>query len=527
MQHFSSLYKALDSTTSTKAKVTALSDYFSVAEKQDALWTIALFTHRRPRRTVKTTLLRIWAAEAATIPLWLFEDSYHIAGDLAETMALVVPKANSSSEKRLTTWINEIIALKEKEEEDKKAFILSAWDQLDFAARFLFNKLITGGFRLGVSKKLITKALAQHLQKEESEIAHRLMGDWNPDTVDFETLLLSDDFDLQKSKPYPFYLAYTLDNTVESLGAVDDWLAEYKWDGIRGQIIKRGGEIFVWSRGEDLVNDSFPEFQELANMEEDGFVLDGEIVIRHESGIGSFQELQSRLGRKTVSKKKLKELPVQMIVYDLLEWQGKDLRSIPQQERRTLLEEFMKQALPVLQLSEAISYDSWEELKQLREAARTKAAEGLMLKSIDGAYQIGRIKGGWWKWKLDPYTIDAVLLYAQRGHGRRANHYTDYTFAVWDKEGQLVPFAKAYSGLTDTEFREVTKYVNANTIERFGPVRSVAPNLVFELAFEGISKSKRHKSGVALRFPRIHRWRKDKKAKEANKLSDLLDLLPK
>ena len=525
MQLFSELYRALDSTTSTNAKVTALVDYFSAAEDKDALWTIALFTHKRPRRTIKTSLLRVWAAEAAAIPLWLFEDSYLVAGDLAETMALIVPKSTSSSDKTLTTWINEIIALKEKEDADKKAFILAAWNQLDFTARFLFNKLITGGFRLGVSKKLITNALAKHLQKEESEIAHRLMGNWNPDSVSFGELLLSDDFDQQKAKPYPFYLAYPLEDSVESLGEVSAWLAEYKWDGIRGQIIKREGEIFVWSRGEDLVNDSFPEFQELGKLAEDGFVLDGEIVIMQESGIGSFQDLQSRLGRKTVSKKKLREFPVKMIVYDLLEWKGSDLRQFSQLERRQLLESFMHSAPSVLQLSEAISYNSWEELKQIRESARSKAAEGLMLKSMHGPYQIGRKKSGWWKWKLDPYTIDAVLLYAQRGHARRANLYTDYTFAVWNKEDQLVPFAKAYSGLTDTEFKEVTKYVNANTIERFGPVRSVVPKLVFELAFEGISISKRHKSGVALRFPRIHRWRKDKQAEEANRLSDLLALL--
>ncbi len=527
MKDFTTLFLALDSTTKTTAKVNALVSYFTKARESDILWTIALFSHKRPKRTVNTRLLREWAAELSGIPLWLFEETYHIAGDLAETIALIIPVNSEDSRKSLTQWIQEIKSLAKTEEEVKKDYILSAWNSLSGEGRFLFNKLITGGFRVGVSKKLMAKALAKHLGKEESEIAHRLMGDWTPDTVSFQELLLSEDFDQTLSKPYPFYLAYAIEGEVESLGDVKEWMAEYKWDGIRGQLIKRSGEVFVWSRGEELINAAFPEFQELLTWQLDGLVLDGEIVVWKEGALGSFQDLQKRLGRKKVSKKTLKELPATMIVYDILEYEGKDIRSLPQSERRQILDSiFNSGEIPSqLSLSEVLEARSWEDLKALRQGARAKDAEGLMLKHSNTPYQDGRKKGGWWKWKLDPYTIDAVMLYAQRGHGRRTNLYTDYTFAVWNAEGMLVPFAKAYSGLTDVEFKAVTKFVNANTLEKFGPVRSVKPELVFELAFEGITKSSRHKSGIALRFPRIHRWRKDKKASEANSLEDLESLL--
>jgi len=525
MKQFSQLFKALDSTTSTNAKVRALKEYFGEASQEDVLWTIALFTHKRPKRTVSTTLLRQWAAEAANIPLWLFEDAYHVAGDLAETIALVIPPAERSSQKSLTDWVNQVKAQSDKTEIEKRGFIIDAWQQLDFASRFLFNKLITGGFRLGVSKKLITKALSQHLGQDEAEVAHRLMGDWNPDSSTYNDLLLNEDFDKLQSRPYPFYLAYALEGQPEALGNPQDWIAEYKWDGIRGQIIKRGGDVFVWSRGEDLINDSFPEFQIIKDNQYDDFVIDGEIIVMRDGKVGSFQELQSRLGRKKVSKKKLQETPAMMIVYDILEWQGEDVRHLPQSERRIILEEFMALGSSILSLSESIAFENWESLKAVRHDARKIDAEGLMLKAKIAPYQIGRKTGGWWKWKLEPYTVDAVMIYAQRGHGRRANLYTDYTFAVWDTDGQLVPFAKAYSGLTDAEFKEVTRFVTANTMERFGPVRSVKAELVFEIAFEGISKSKRHKSGIALRFPRIHRWRRDKRPEEANMLKDLEELL--
>ncbi len=529
MKLFTQLYRRIDSTTSVSRKVSALVDYFNEASDSDKLWTIALFTHRRPRRTIQTALLRTWAAEIAGLPQWLFEESYHTVGDLAETIALVLPEPKHSQDKSLTEWIKAIIDQREKDENEKKHFVLSAWASMEKDERFLFNKLITGGFRIGVSQKLMTRALATFLEKEENHVAHRLMGQWSPADTDFESLLVRADWQDDLSKPYPFFLAYALERELVDLGPTNAWAAEWKWDGIRAQLIKRKGVVFVWSRGEELITDTFPEFKAIREVAADNFVLDGEIVVHDESGVRPFNHLQKRLGRKKVSRKMLQDYPVKLLAYDLLEYEGQDIRIRPYAKRREYLNEILfglqEKAEKSILLSEEVTFDSWIELKDVHEKARSLKAEGLMLKEKNSGYLDGRRRGGWWKWKVDPFTIDAVMLYAQRGHGRRSNLFTDFTFAVWDDSGSLVPFAKAYSGLTDSEFAEVTNFVNRNTIERFGPVRSVVPELVFELAFEGINTSKRHKSGVALRFPRIRRWRKDKLPSEANNLADLKALL--
>lgn len=525
MRLFSALFHKLESTTKTNQKIKALVDYFEHASPEDKVWTIALFSHKRPKRTVSTTLLRQWAAEKSNIPLWLFEDTYHIVGDLAETIAKVIPKSQTKKELSLSQWIEFIKSLAHVEENKKKEQILSAWDSLSFVERFLFNKIITGGFRLGVSQKTIVKALSKHLDQEENIIAHKLMGNWDPAKISFEELVVANNPTQNLSKPYPFYLAYALDSPLDSLGIPEDWYAEYKWDGIRGQIIKRENQVFVWSRGEELITPQFPEFQALSLLPFD-FVIDGEILVSKDDSIGSFNDLQKRLGRKKVSKKMLSEYPVFMKVYDLLEINSKDIRQESQEKRREELEDlFSKLELQdSLELSELLSFQKWDKLGELRNSARENNAEGLMLKSKTGDYKTGRKKGDWFKWKLDPMTIDAVMLYAQRGHGRRANWFTDFTFAVKDGD-KLVTFAKAYSGLTDLEFQEISKFVRKNTKERFGPVHSVNPELVFELAFEGISESKRHKCGVAVRFPRISRWRKDKPLSEINTIEDLKALI--
>ncbi len=526
MKKVALLFTQLDQTTKTNAKVDALAQYFAQADEQDRLWTIAILSHRRPKRTVKTSQLREWAAELSALPQWLFEDSYHVVGDLAETIALVLPKPSSSSTQNFTYWINFIKSLADLEEEEKAKQVKAAWFSLSYEERFIFNKLITGGFRVGVSQKLMVKALSKYTGIEENQLAHRLMGNWTPDDTTFQDLILSENPLDDISKPYPFYLAYALDVKFEDLGSPDDWQAERKWDGIRGQIIIREGEIFVWSRGEELVTDKFPEYKPLAQLLPNGTVLDGEILPFKEGKPLSFNELQTRIGRKNVTKKILQNVPVVLMVYDLLEYNGEDIRTRSLHDRRGLLEELVDQYPTdgILLLSDTLNAQSWEELAAIRETSRQHHSEGLMLKRKDSIYQAGRKRGDWWKWKVDPLVIDAVLIYAQRGHGRRANLYTDYTFAVWD-EDRLVPFTKAYSGLTDKEFQEVTDYVKKNTIERFGPVRSVTPNLVFEIAFEGINASTRHKSGVALRFPRMSRWRKDKPKEEANTLADLKAML--
>lgn len=526
MNKFAALFTELDQTTKINVKVEALAKYFATSSESDRLWTIAILSHRRPKRTVNTTLLRTWAAELSTIPLWLFEDSYHIVGDLAETIALVLPPQQYESNKSLTYWIEYIRQLGELEEDEKKQMVTAAWMGLNEKERFIFNKLITGSFRIGVSQKLMVRALSKYSEIDENILAHRLMGNWTPDTTTFETLVLTSNPLDDISKPYPFYLAYALEEDPSTLGSVQDWQVERKWDGIRGQIIVRKDQVFVWSRGEELVTDKFPEYAPLAQLLPNGTVIDGEILPYKEKTPLSFNLLQTRIGRKNVTSKILQSAPVVIMAYDLLEHKGIDIRDLPLQERRVKLEKLIAQYPTggILLLSEQLDLTSWEQLSEERARSRLYHSEGLMLKRKDSVYRSGRRRGDWWKWKVDPLVIDAVMIYAQQGHGRRANLFTDYTFAVWEGD-QLIPFTKAYSGLTDQEFRELTSYVRRNTIERFGPVRSVKPKHVFEIAFEGINASSRHKSGVALRFPRISRWRRDKPISEANTLDDLRTML--
>jgi DNA ligase-1 len=538
MKDFALLIKTLDSTNKTTLKVAALADYFNKASAADKVWTIAILSHRRPPRPVSTTLLRAWASELANIPLWLFEESYHIVGDLAETIALVIPTTTSTTTKTLTQFLEEMIALKKKSDEDKKNYLLGNWKVLDYYERFVFTKLITGGFRIGVSQKLMTRALSQATEIDEDILAYKLMGNWDPNTITFQELILEENESDYLSKPYPFYLAYAIEGEVDELGEVQDWSAEHKWDGIRSQVILRNDEIFIWSRGEELVTDKYPEFHSFVGVIPNGTVLDGEILPFLNNEIGTFNDLQTRIGRKIVSKALLAKVPVILKAYDLLEWEGKDVRQLPFVERRRLLEELVKDVceseryknhLP-FHLSKTMHFNSWVAVAEERSKSREMRSEGLMLKRKDSAYLVGRKKGDWWKWKVDPLTIDAVLTYAMRGHGRRSNLFTDYTFALWNEnetgDKELVTFAKAYSGLTDTELKKVDAWIKKNTMERFGPVRSVTPHHVFEIAFEGIAVSKRHKSGIATRFPRILRWRQDKTIHEANSLEDLKALIP-
>jgi DNA ligase-1 len=531
MRHFAALVEALDQTTKTTKRLQALVRYFEAVPHEDAVWCIALLTHRRPRRVVNTRLLRAWAAEFANVPLWLFEETYHIVGDLAETMALVVEANQEHADFEvgkvfaLNGRMGELIALKDRTEEEKKAYIFEAWQSMPANQRFVFNKLITGGFRMGVSARNLTHALAKFTGRETNTIAHRLMGNWDPATVTFEELVLAEDATADASKPYPFFLAYPVEGQLAELGDPSSYLVEDKWDGIRGQIVRRANEIFIWSRGEELVTDQYPELQTLVKSIPPGCVLDGEIVVHNGAQVLAFNLLQTRIARKTVSKKLMQEAPVKFIAYDILEWKGEDIRERPQSERRAILEAVVAEhPNEVLLLSKQWQAHAWEELINIRAAARERNSEGLMLKANDATYGVGRKRGAWYKWKLDPHTVDAVLIYAMRGHGRRANLYTDYTFAVWDGD-ELVPFTKAYSGLTDAEFVQVDRFVKQNTLEKFGPVRSVIPSMVFEIAFEGITRSKRHKSGIALRFPRMVRIRFDKPAREAATLAELEQLL--
>jgi DNA ligase-1 len=529
MQTFSNLVISLGTSTGTNAKVDALVKYFSTASDKDKVWVIALFSGRKPKRAVTATQLQSWCVEATDLPQWLFDECYGTVGDLAETIALLLPPITDSldTHETLSYYIEKLATISNVEEGVKKQFIVSSWNKMNKEERFVFNKLITGGFRIGVSQQLMVNALAKTLSIDAPLVAHRISGNWDPSTTSFEELLQGDPLAGDLSKPYPFYLAYALEDEPASLGTPEEWQAEWKWDGIRGQIIKRNHQLFVWSRGEELMTDRFPEFQLLLEHLPEGSVLDGEILPFRDGKPLPFALLQTRIGRKNVTKKQLQDAPVVFVAYDLLEWQGNDFREKTMTERREALEKIAIDVNhPNLRLSPVVSFPGWDELSEMRMRSRNEGSEGLMLKRKNSVYQTGRKRGDWWKWKIDPLVIDCVMIYAQKGHGRRSNLYTDYTFAVKDGPN-LVSFTKAYSGLTDKEFAEVDSFVKRNSLERFGPVRTVKPELVFEIAFEGIAASNRHKSGVALRFPRISRWRRDKKPDEINTLDDLKLMLEK
>ena len=527
MKRFTELFLHLDRTNKTNEKVELLKGYFLSAPDEDKIWALALFTGRRPPRKIKSSQVQEWALELAGIPYWLFRESYSSVGDLAETISLILPEPTETvSEKTLSEWFSALADLKTASDEEKKSFILSAWKQLSSYEIFVFNKLLMGSFRIGVSQTLVTRAIAETAKSTPAVISHRLMGSWEPATTSYRELIHSENAGDESSKPYPFYLSHAIQGTVDDLGVAEDWFAEWKWDGIRSQIIYRDGEIYIWSRGEELITDKFPELAVLRDHLPEGTVLDGELICFGDAKPLSFNVLQTRIGRKNLTKKILEEAPAVFIAYDIMEYGSKDIRYEEQQTRREILESIVNSAgiTAVFKLSPLLKFTNWQELKDLHLRAREFAAEGFMLKHKQAKYLSGRKKGNWWKWKTDPLSVDAVLIYAQKGSGRRAELYTDYTFAVWDGD-KLVPFAKAYSGLTDKEIGKVDYFIKRNTLEKFGPVRTVKPELVFEIGFEGINASTRHKSGIAVRFPRILRWRVDKTVKEADTLENLKIIL--
>ncbi len=535
MRRFAQLYQQLDRTTKTNEKVAAMVHYLDQASPADAAWAIYFLSDHKLRQLVPTALVRRWAAEAAGVPDWLFEESYHSVGDLAETVSLIVPPGTADEDQSLTHWIEQRLQpLRTMDEARQYEAVQEIWQRSSVDTRFVIMKLITGAFRVGVSKGLVTRAIAAHAKLPTEVIAHRLMGDWPPTADAYLALVHPDHAAVLSSQPYPFCLAHpvAVDQPLESLGPATDYVAEWKWDGIRGQVIRRAGRTFIWSRGEELMEGRWPEIEAAAAVLPEGTVLDGEILACDDiAQVLPFAQLQRRIGRKSIGKKLLAEVPVKFFAFDLLEADGVDLRSQPFDGRRRRLEQLVSAAgqsqirVTELLTNDQSSWPTWDDWRKVREQSRQKNAEGLMLKRRDSVYETGRVTGSWWKWKVSPYSIDAVLIYAQKGHGRRANLYTDYTFAVWH-DGALVPFAKAYSGLTDAEIREVDRFVREHTQETFGPVRSVKPELVMELAFEGLQRSTRHKSGIATRFPRIARWRHDKRPGDANSLEDLLRLLP-
>jgi DNA ligase-1 len=523
---FARLYTALDETTATNEKIAALIAYFRIAPPTDAAWAVHFLSGRRPKRLVSTRNLRRWAAEESGLPDWLFDESYHEVGDLAETITLLLPDAGESSELSLTQWIEDrLLPLRGEDDDVQREVMVAAWRELDRRERLVWNKLITGSFRVGASQRLVIRALAEVSGIEEGVIAHRLMGAWDPTPEFFQRLIAPDTRDADMSRPYPFFLAHPLEDGPALLGDPAEWVLEWKWDGIRAQLLRRGGRTFLWSRGDELLTGRFPEVEEVGALLPEGTVIDGELLPWADGAPLPFAQLQRRIGRKNLGRKILDEVPVVLVAYDLLEEAGVDVRSLSLQDRRQRLAALLE-SVPGgrLILSPTVIAVDWDAAAEARHAAREVGAEGLMLKRLSSEYGVGRRRGDWWKWKVDPLAVDAVLIYAQPGSGKRAGLFTDYTFGIWEGS-HLVPFAKAYSGLTDEEIRKVDSFVRRNTLEKFGPVRTVKPELVFELHFEGIQRSSRHKSGIAVRFPRMARWRTDKKAEDADTIERVRSLL--
>jgi DNA ligase-1 len=558
MNRFAQLFAELDASTATNVKLQALQRYFAEAAPADAAWAVYFLAGGKPRQVVPTATLRSLATQRAGIPDWLFEECYQAVGDLAETIAHVLPLNSTRSDVGLAEWVQQrLLPLRGAEPGEQVQRIAAWWDELDTAGRFLLVKLIGGGFRVGVSRLLVQRALAAHAGLDAKLVAQRLMGYTDakamPDADAFARLVApAGEGRAEAGQPYPFFLAHALDAAPGEfdarLGPSRDWLVEWKYDGIRAQLVRRQGQAWIWSRGEELVTERFPEIVQAAQALPDGSVLDGEIVVWKDARPAAFNLLQQRIGRKTLTRKVLADAPVAFIAYDLLESLGEDRRDLPQHERRSLLEAVVQGT--ALQLSPRVQAPDWPTFAALRRESRERGVEGFMLKHREARYGSGRTKvdGSWWKWKIEPLSVDAVLVYAQAGHGRRAGVYTDYTFAVWNRAPrdaaeaqavldaivrrepaqpgalQLVTFAKAYSGLSDAEFAEVDRVIRQTTIEKFGPVRSVRPSLVFELGFEGINRSARHRSGIAVRFPRMLRLRADKPLHEADTLQTLESL---
>lgn len=527
MRRFSLLYEALDRTTSTNAKVAALVEYFRAAPAGDAAWAAFFLTGRRLKRVVPSAGLREWAQEATGMPEWLLGECYSAAGDFGELIALaldIVPPGPPEPDRSLAEWVEEgLLPLQRADPGTQRTTVLQWWRGLARAERFLVNKLLTGEFRVGVSHTLVVRALAEAANAEATAIAARLMGDWTPSAEWFTTIVAPPSDDItDASRPYPFYLASPLEGPPEGLGERRDWLVEWKWDGIRAQLIRRTGDTWLWSRGEELITHRFPEIAAAATHLPDGTVLDGEVLAFKDGRPMPFSALQQRIGRQKQVAQIMRAVPVVFVAYDMLERGRDDIRAEPLDARRAALATHLPSE-SVLRLSEEV-HGSWEELTALRLESRARAVEGFILKRRDSPYGVGRRKGAWWKWKIDPLTVDAVLIYAQPGNGRRASLLTDYTFGVWH-EGRLVPVAKAYSGLSNVEIEDLDKWIRRHTLERHGPVRVVEPIQVFELGFEAIASSTRHKSGIAVRFPRMLRWRTDKPAAEADTLDSLKELL--
>lgn len=531
MQLFAKMFERIDQTTGTNEKVAAMAEYFSTAELEDKIWASLLLRGRVHRTPLTSHRMRAAFARLSQAPKWLLEECFSHVGDTAETLALLmnsgVLKVDTTPQERsLHVWMTEeLVGLRTLDDAELDQRLLALWRSTKPEEWFLMNKLLTGAFRIGVSERLVLKALAQATGESESVWHQWLLGKSERDFEELKRVFRGEAPKRETLQAVPFCLAAPLEVSFFETEQPQNYLAEWKWDGIRAQIIKKEDKVWIWSRGEDMITESFPEIKQMAASWPEDAILDGELLVWDKDKPADFHVLQQRLGRKRLTLDILQSAPVTFMAYDFLHLNGEDLTQLPLSARRTHLERFVTEhPRERLILSPPVRFETWDELRRIQQSAREQAAEGLMLKNLNSPYISGRKRGVWWKFKVEPYTLDAVLLYAQAGTGKRSNLFTDYTFALW-REDQLVPFAKAYSGLDNKEIEELDRWIRRNTKEKFGPVRSLKIEHVFEIAFEGIAPSTRHKSGIAVRFPRILRWRKDKLPKDADRLDDAWKLI--
>ena len=549
MRRFAELLDRLSLTASRKAKLVLLRDYLRTTPDPDRGWALAALTGDLAFSAAKPAMIRK-AAEARVDPV-LFGWSYDYVGDLAETVALIWPSDPDHRPNREPSLGEVVDALQGAGRQDAPRLIESWLNALEPKGRWALLKLVTGGLRVGVSARLARTAAAMMRPDAVSEPPAPEGGEQAAvlppvDVAEIEEVwhgLMAPYGDLfawlegRGERPSaeapgrfrPVMLATALDEAMD-MPRLDptDFLAEWKWDGVRVQAAREGGVTRLYSRTGDDISAAFPDVVQALAFEG---AVDGELLVVRDGAVAPFGDLQQRLNRKTASARLVQDYPAAILAYDLLAEGEQDVRALPLTERRERLERLVTEHRgDRLALSPLLTHTTWEDLAALRaDPPVGAAAEGLMLKRRDSAYVAGRPKGPWFKWKRDPHVIDAVLMYAQRGHGKRSGFYSDYTFGVWTDEGALTPVGKAYFGFTDEELKQIDKFVRDHTVERFGPVRSVRAErdfgLVLEIAFEGLQRSTRHKSGVAMRFPRVSRIRWDKPAREADTLETVLDLL--
>jgi len=514
MRLFGQLLQACLQEPKTLQKISLLSDYFNEESPENMPMALHFLMGENMGRFCSGRQLREWAAQLLGLPDWLVDESYEALGDNSETISLLFPNKPSSLAHDLKAVCERIQQLKSEPIDVKKDWIIDVWSKSSRDDIYTFNKLLGGGIRIGASKKNVLKALSRTVHLDVDILEQRLLGTWEPTKIAYDALVNPDDIAGKGTCPYPFFLASPIQDVDATLMPFSDWQIEPKWDGIRAQLVHRQEGTQLWSRGNDLISDQFPDILDSASELPYG-VYDGEVLAWGADGPQPFADLQKRLNRKKVTRQLLASIPCIMMLYDCLEFEGVDVREQALHERCKKIRDLR----PPFYTSNPLTLNGVSALNDYVKNARNNRVEGVIIKRLSSAYKSGRVRGDWWKLKVDPLLLDVVIMYAQKGKGIRSGLFTDYTFGVWDNN-QLVPIGKAYSGLTNDEIKQVHQILNNHLTDRFGPVRGVSPCVVLEVAFDSIQESPRHKSGLALRFPRINRLRLDKPVEEANSLED-------